>query len=181
MCYGPQVPGLSRYAYQRASWLVPADFLFSSGADGIVEVAGGLDAATAAAFEGMIDADNDVWPARLKHRDQQPQQGPGQRQARPDIAVEHAMKGGEAGILGQAEGTQAVGDRAWPDRQQGANRQGGDGVATALAKGSEKGRHPGNKSVWEMQIGADHNRPPVTVWCLQAERNGAREDRYVVD
>ena len=66
-------------------------------------MASGFDAATATPFQGMIDADDDEGPTRLKHRDQQPQQGPRRRQAGPDIAVEHAMNGGEAWMLGQAE------------------------------------------------------------------------------
>jgi hypothetical protein len=154
------------------------DFVFGGGADGVVEMAGGRDAATAATLQGMIDADDDEWLARFKGRDQQPQQGPAQRQARPDITVEYAMKGGEAGMLGQAESAQAVADRARPDRQQGANRQGCGGVATALAEGGEEGRHPGNEGLRQMQIGADHDRPYATVRCLQA--NGAGPGKIVV-
>jgi hypothetical protein len=144
-------------------------------------MAGGRDAATAATFRGMIDADDDEWPARLKGRDQQPQQGPAEREARPDIAVEHAVKGGEAGMLGQAEGAQAVADRARPDRQQGADCQGRGGVATALAEGSEKGRHSGNEGLRKMQSGADHDRSPANGQCRQVKQSGAGEDRCVAD
>ncbi|HET7884377.1 MAG TPA: hypothetical protein VFL55_26045 [Acetobacteraceae bacterium] len=84
-------------------------------------------------------------------------------------------------MLGQTEGAQAVGDRARPDRQQGADRQRRGGVATALAEGGEEGRQPGNEGLRQMQIGANHDRPPAMMRCLQAKRSGAGEDRGVAD
>jgi hypothetical protein len=146
-----------------------------------MEMAGGLDALPTAAFQSMVDADDDEGQPRFKDRNQQPQQGPAQRQARPDIAVEQAVKGGEPGMFRQTEGAQAVGDRAWPDRQQRANRQGCGGVATALAEGRKERGHPGNEGLRKVQVGAGHNRSPATTRCPRLKQSGAREDRCVLD
>jgi hypothetical protein len=84
-------------------------------------------------------------------------------------------------MFGQTKGAQAVGHRAWPDRQQRANRQRCGSVATALAEGRKERGHPGNEGWRKVQIGADHNRSPATIRCLQAKQSGPREDRCVLD
>ncbi|GAA0603296.1 hypothetical protein GCM10009416_46200 [Craurococcus roseus] len=65
-------------------------------------MAGRTDAPAAAALQGVVDADDDR-PRRDEGRYHHPQQDAGEGEARPGIAVEHAVEGREAGMLGQAE------------------------------------------------------------------------------
>jgi len=90
----------------------------------------------------MIDADHDG-AGRHKGGDDRAQKRAGEREAGPGVAVEHAVKSSEAGVLGQAQGAQAVGDSARPDRKQGTNRQRCGGRARPPLKDSQVWRQPG--------------------------------------
>lgn len=69
----------------------------------VVEASGCADARITGTFERMVKTNND-WPSRHKGRHDLVQEGAGQREARPGIAVEHTVEGGEARMLGQAQG-----------------------------------------------------------------------------
>jgi hypothetical protein len=85
------------------------------------------------------------------------------------------MKGGETGMLGQAEGTQAVADRAWADGQQRPDRQRRGGGARAAGEGGEEWRQPSDKGGRQMQIGTHHDGPVGTVVALQASTDRGTE------
>ncbi len=80
-------------------------------------------------------------------------------------------------MLGQTQGAQAIGDRARADRQQRAHRQRRNGSAAASDEGGKERRHPRDESLREMQIGADHDRPPGTMRNTEIVDGDARQTR----
>jgi hypothetical protein len=87
-----------------------------------------------------------------------------QYQTGPGIAVEHAVEGGQARVLGQAKGARAVRHRARPDGQQrphGQRRRGGAGPSR---EDGEIRREPGEKAGRKVKLGADHDGPAGLCW-----------------
>jgi len=112
----------------------------------VIEAPSWADVGTTAALKRVVEADDD-WSRRHKGGDDHVQQRARQREARPSIAVEHAMKGGKAGetrrvcarMLGEAQSTQTVGDGARSDCQQRAGGQGRRRGTGPAGKRGEKG------------------------------------------
>lgn len=83
---------------------------------------GWMNMGSTAPFQGVIDTDDDR--AVLDEGVVQGvQQGACQLQPRPSVAAEHAVKGGEAGLAGQTEGVQQIGDGARNARQHRTDRE----------------------------------------------------------
>jgi hypothetical protein len=103
------------------------------------------DAAATAAFQRMVNADYDG-AGRHESGHDRPQKCAGEREAGPGVSVEHAVKSSEAGVLGQAQGAQAVGDSARSNRQQRAHGQSRNGRARPPREDCQVGREPGEEA-----------------------------------
>ena len=136
------------------------DRLFRRGPDGVEAMTGRANMGSPAPFKGVIDTDDDR-AVRDEGANQGVQQGACELQPRPAIPVEHAVKGSEAGVVGQAEGAQQVGDGAGTNRQHRSDCERRSRGAGAPREGIQIGPQPSDEGLGKGDRGMCHGAPVV--------------------